>query len=548
MFVVRCQLQRTTDNGPLTTNHILNMETGHKTSRSLSEIGHLFLSSVRERQTNGAPMPRRQGPQRVALSVPAAPLMDMAIDVGAEEIAPAGPRLQAELPALGAEERLGVPPVSLVLGTHLGRAQFDRAKEYARHLAAQGKRVGLIEVEGSEFRLSRFEATSADFEFEGADAAARHVDKSVEARSLADALEEMSWDLDRWLLVLPHLRSPEARALLADVNDWVLLSTCDHEGVVSCYRTLKGVSELPRPRLSLALFDAAGTREAEQVHQKLASVCRQFLDWPLAFEGAVGRAADVAMHVVMQSGAGSEMGQPESSPQWKVLAGFVARAKAQPPKVEAISGASEVETPAATRQECNALGGDDETEASEAMTRNKMSMPVEPSVARVMPPEAQSAQPALRWAGTDAPEAMSEVIELPEAASASASILAAILRNESNELVECRVTPPMCPDAKLAVTRDHRIVLLAAARQGLGEMRSIGRAYNWLIENYSLICMAMPQMAIDPSAQPCLRLLIDHADLSAEILQPMLQSSTVSVQAYRRLRWGAKTGLLLEAA
>ena len=46
--------------------------------------------------------------------------------------------------------------------------------------------------------------------------------------------------------------------------------------------------------------------------------------------------------------------------------------------------------------------------------------------------------------------------------------------------------------AKLAVTRDRRIVLLAATRQGLTELRSIGRAYNWLVEN-----CAFPNSMVD---------------------------------------------------
>ena len=36
--------------------------------------------------------------------------------------------------------------------------------------------------------------------------------------------------------------------------------------------------------------------------------------------------------------------------------------------------------------------------------------------------------------------------------------------------------------------------------------------------------------------------------MSADILQPMLQSAAVTVNAYRKLRWAGKTGLLLEAA
>jgi hypothetical protein len=60
--------------------------------------------------------------------------------------------------------------------------------------------------------------------------------------------------------------------------------------------------------------------------------------------------------------------------------------------------------------------------------------------------------------------------------------------------------------------------------------------------------MAVPQFAIDTAQAPRLRLLVDHADVAADVLQPMLQSDHVTVQAYRKLRWGGKTGLFLEAA
>jgi hypothetical protein len=60
--------------------------------------------------------------------------------------------------------------------------------------------------------------------------------------------------------------------------------------------------------------------------------------------------------------------------------------------------------------------------------------------------------------------------------------------------------------------------------------------------------MALPQLVIDPQQTPRLRLLVDRADLSADILQPLLQSQHISVQAYRKLRWGQKLGVFLEAA
>jgi len=69
-----------------------------------------------------------------------------------------------------------------------------------------------------------------------------------------------------------------------------------------------------------------------------------------------------------------------------------------------------------------------------------------------------------------------------------------------------------------------------------------------MAENTELIRMALPQLAIDAAATPCVRVLVDHNDLAADVLQPLLQSGTVTVQAYRKVRWGTKTGLLVEAA
>ncbi len=106
----------------------------------------------------------------------------------------------------------------------------------------------------------------------------------------------------------------------------------------------------------------------------------------------------------------------------------------------------------------------------------------------------------------------------------------------------------MCPQAILAVGRDHRLILLAMAGKGFSQFPSIGQALRWMAENGELIRMALPQLAIDATAAPAVHLLVDHDDLRAETLQPLLQSDTITLQAYRRLKWGAKTGLLLEAA
>jgi hypothetical protein len=154
--------------------------------------------------------------------------------------------------------------------------------------------------------------------------------------------------------------------------------------------------------------------------------------------------------------------------------------------------------------------------------------------------------PIASAASTD--ESIGEVIDLPDGAADEESVLGAILAGSRGELIECPVRAPMCTTARLAVTRERGLVILAVARKGLSELRSIAHAYRWLVENRALIGMAVPQLAIDGLRHPRLRLLVDHADLTAEALAPMLESNTVSVQAYRKLRWGNKTGLLLEAA
>jgi hypothetical protein len=141
-----------------------------------------------------------------------------------------------------------------------------------------------------------------------------------------------------------------------------------------------------------------------------------------------------------------------------------------------------------------------------------------------------------------------EVIDLPGDAATEQAVVAAVLGGSRGQMIECPVRAPMCPDARLAVTRDRGLVVLAVARKGLRELRLIAQAYRWAIENRALIAMAVPQLAIDPHRHPALTLIVDHADVSAEVLAPMLANDSVSVRAYRKLRWGGKTGLLLEAA
>lgn len=504
-----------------------------KQNRPLSEISHLFLSSIRDAASNGMPRPQRTPPKA-----------NVSMDLTPEEYAQVfGAEAQTEgTPAQHlADESERIAPITAVIGAHLSGTQFDRVKDYARHLAGPRKRIGLIEADASEFRLMCFDGTIGA-SLDGADVAAS---ESYDPVRMAEAISEMNWDVDRWLLFLPNPRVPESRALLRDVSDWVLLTTCDHDGVVSCYRTLKGLSDersgsdraAGLPGLTLGLLDANDAESADKVYRKLSSVCQQFLDWPLTSQVVIRAAADVAEHLVLCCRPTRDKAQLGASPQWQIIGDFLAKAKGSQSHLPTFV-AVEPEEPAFDDHDAEdvAAGVDEEDLAP---------IPVVVAQAEEEPmritPEVQVqavTKPASATKRSD------DVIDL----SGDEAVLSAILRHRSGELVECPIVPPMCDKAKLAVARDRRIVLIGEAGHGLTDLRSIGRAYQWLVENRNLIAMAVPQFSIDAKLMPQLSLLVDRADASAESLQPMLQSDHVTIETYRKLKWGGKTGLLLEAA
>jgi hypothetical protein len=497
--------------------------------RSISEISHLFLSSVRESHSRGMPTPVRvppsqqpQQPQPEAQQPQHPPLQrtDMTIDLTPEEFAHVfgdekdiTAAQTAAQPSADQSAALG-KPLRAVLASHLGAQQLARVHEYAAHLCQPGQRIGLIAVDASEFRLSIFEHQPHPHPHAGNHESLEN--DVFDPRKMSEALDELAWDVDEWLLFLPSPRAPEARAMLRDVARWTLLTTCDHDGVVSCYRTLKGLSDLHRPQLSLATIEPHDDADGLNAYQRLASVCRQFLDWSLTNEAPVAPSQDVTEHIVLWCCATRDKAQLATAPQWQVVADFLARNKVAQP-------------------------------AAPAITAERHAAPTAPRIAK---PQAEPAPvvPISAASSASAPVMdTSEVIDLPDASENPAAIVGAVLRG-GHELVECPVKPPMCPDASLAVSRDRHLVLVAVARQGLSDLRDIGRAYQWLIENRALIVMAVPQMSIDAHQFPRLHLLVDHADMSAQVLQPIMQSSSVTVHAYRKLRWAGKTGLLLEAA
>ena len=520
--------------------------------KTLSEISHLFLSSIREKQTNGAPRPQRKGPgqtpadgQAKAAKPQAAPRTDQSIDLTPEEFAqvyggPGKDQIAAAESAAPAEpERRAAAPVSAVIASHLNGKQFDRVKEYARHLAGQVGRVGLIELDASEFRLMCFEPGATPGDLADAAAASAQTPECYDARQIAEAIEELGCDVRRWIVLLTTPRVPEAKALLRQVDHWVLLTTCDHDGVVSAYRSLKGLIEPShKPRVTLALLDPPAEPEMVAVYRKLAGVCQQFLGLRLEAEPAVRRSFRIAEHLVLLCRPTRDKAQLANPPQWAILADFLANARAAAAEPED----AVVET----------------IERADEQAAEPLSQTVQDPMTVEEPPQPMAAQPAVSHPATPVPtplgsptpsaDGFQEVLDLPDAAATSDAVLSAVLRQNQGAFVECPVRAPMCSDVRIAVGRDRGIVLFAVAREGLGDLRSIGLAYKWVRENRALLGMALPQFAIDTHQSPRLRLLVDQSDLSADALQPVLQSEHVTVQSYRKLRWDDRIGLLLDAA
>jgi hypothetical protein len=469
--------------------------------RSLSEISHLFLSDVRNRQPGGA-RPNRIPPRQQT---------DPSVDMSPEEFAAsleADPHHDATATQHAeAAPHSMAPRVSAILFSHLLEHRAQSVRQYARHLTTQAGNVGLIEVDSAELAVSCFELN-------GNTPAMPITIDAADTRQMGQTLAELAFDVNRWLISLPNPRSPEARDLLRQAPHWILLTTADHADVVATYRALKGLADLEMPRLSLVVLNARDDAQADAVFRKLDAVSRQFLGCALEREIPIRPAENVLEHAVLNCRLNPEKASAASAPHWNVIRQFIATA-----------------IPAETKLN---------TEPMSHMNPNTS------EDHRAVAPQITPA-PAPRMAIVD--QTISEVIDLP-GDQTEQSILEAVVRQggADGRWVQCPIHPPMCPRAILAVGRDHRLILLAVAGKGFSQFPNIGLALRWMAENNELIRMALPQLAIDSTATPAVRLLVDHDDLLADTLQPLLQNDTITVQAYRRLKWGQKTGLLLEAA
>jgi len=472
--------------------------------QSLSEISHLFLTGLREKQSGrqslragGAAIPHRTPPRKGE----PAPRKMVSVDVTPQEMA--GEHVSDRRPSL-----------SVVLAHHLAGAAVQRVREYARHAAAVSGRVGLIELGDDGLRLTSFDASPlGKLDSDSAANPAACVEP-VNGKRISEALEELNWDIQRWILFLPGgTKSDKAKQLLERIEHWTVLTSADDQGIIAAYRSLKGLPEIGKASLSMAVFGAEDEAHGTLVHRKLAGACRQFLGRQLDCEGRVTASSNATEHVVLMCRAAGGADAPQE--HWTAVM-ELAEQSAEP--ISAQPGA-----PAA-----------EEIEQSPVVEEAQAQEPIPMKMAPMEKIESKS-------------DALDDVVELAAGGDDADAILNAVVQRQSQWVV-CPVSAPNCTATTVAVDREGHLILAAVAGGGLAKLPAISRAYAWLIENRPLVRMALPQMNIEAKAMPKLVLVVDQIDAAGDQLATILQGGNVTVQTYRRLRWGEKTGLLLEAA
>jgi hypothetical protein len=397
----------------------------------------------------------------------------------------------------------------------------DRVRDFAAALAGPAGRCGVIYAAAGDVCVCVVEREAVLGEN------AEQAVETTDGGRLHETLVELNHDVDQWLIVLPDPRETSARELLKIVGHWTLLTDSAHDAVVSTYRTLKGVCDVAKPALSVAIVGAEDEADVQKTFRKLASVCQQFLQVDVTLFGGVSADSGASEHVALHASDSSA-----GDAQWAVLR-------------QLVSGAAATDAVAPTPQPAPA-----KPSAPKAAPAMKIT-PATPVMKEIPAPQpaftAAFVAPSPVAIATPADEGVTNVIDLPDADASPAAVLAAVIRG-GGTLAQTPVTVPHLPEAAVAVSRDHKLVLVAVAKPGLLELRSIAAAYRWMAENKNLIAMAVPQFAIDQAAAPQLHLLIDHADLGTGALDALLGGGDVTVTAYRKLRWAGRTGLLLEAA
>lgn len=478
----------------------------NRPKQDLRDISHLFLSSVRDRQTAGAPRPQRISPQQRA---------EQSIELSAEEMVEVTTAAGADV---GAAERQAFPPqIICVLAGHLGVSAHEKARDYAAAWcrSPDSPRVGLIELDASELcvRVLEYDPRGVTCGVLGSQPG-----NPFPELELDRVLDELAREARRWIVVpRGSPRSPECRGILQSAASLVLLTTSDPSGTVAAYRVLKGLADAfnrearALPTISLAPTDAAiDPSGAQAAYLKIATVASKFLGCQVQRD-PVPAIVPVSERVVLHQ-RGTQR-RAEQAGYGQLIADWVARHAGLAATVDA-GEAAMAEPPFAGSAEMAALTKPDH-------------------------PFGESPS------GLD-----EQVIDLPPSVGGdeARAIIAAVLATPQAGWVACPISPPTDRSTCVAVSRDRCLTLLAVAGEDMSRIASAARTYQWLCQNRELVAMAMPQMNIDALAMPRLVLLVDQSETVSDQLRSIVAGGNVTVLGYRKVRWSGKSGLLLQAA
>lgn len=526
--------------------------------RDLSEISYLFLSSVRDRQTGAAPRPIRKPPIVQRQISDAEPHFDphppvpavhpqVSVDMTPHEFEQ---MCRGNLPEPSTDSDLHRTPILAVLASHLGQSCFDQVKTYARCMASDNRRIGLIELTASSLRLWCIESSLGSQE----PASSEPPQQVSQPQQISQALDELNWDVQQWLLFIHEAQPQQMDALLKQIDHWTILTSADHDSIVASYRALKGLQSHRPQSLTVAVLGCQTPAEADRVSARLAAVTEQFLRWtPTRTQFIPADSAASDYPVLTYDDAPAHPHNPDAAPanlppHWQVVSSFL--------------HAATDETSPVTQDAPDPLPLHSHTAQAASAEPSTLHPFTDPT------PAAQAESPfhqPIRLAAntnsvdTDHPApsphptrtVFADVIDLPDADTSLTGLLPAIINHPSSDLTACDIPLPekMTASARLAVDTQGGLIMLAALQNGLTSLDHAAHAYQWLIDNRRLIALAAGRLGIDCDIPPQLRLYIDWATQpSQSSSQSLLHASGVSLHCYRLLTWHGRTGILLDAA
>jgi hypothetical protein len=278
--------------------------------RNMADIAKLFLDGARP-GNNGAPAPRRIGPG--AMPIDAAP--HPAAPAPAAK-APVRSALREEVPTPHEAPRQSVMMAVGLPASASSAAPWRLLSDAAAGLAAeQATTVAIIGMQPD--RSGRPQVVLDVHGVESADDLPKMRPMAgVMDLQLAQTLFTLRPAIGLWLVAAPEPESPAFAAVAARLQEWLLVSPTDNEGIVAGYQHFKKSWVLAerrtdspqRPARAPSVFLlAADESHAKLVHGRMRKAAQEFLktDLKLAGIGTPGAGGEALRVLTLPASAGS---------------------------------------------------------------------------------------------------------------------------------------------------------------------------------------------------------------------------------------------------